>query len=172
MRPEAWGKALWQTMHAVALEYPRNPTELQKLAYRTFFVGLGDVIPCKSCAASYRRLLYKRGALASLDSALEGGSKTCANATSPLFDWTVDIHNAVNAELGKAPWTAQRTLAAVLRGGTEDALPPPPISTSNDVIVASWKAMAVGFLFAIVFVAMCVAFYQVVRSWLKDKLLS
>ena len=165
MRPEVWGKSLWQTMHAVALGYPSEPTEYQKLAYRTFYANLGEVIPCESCAASFRRMMHKRGGLKSLDAALDASQSraTCENkAASPLFDWTVDVHNATNAELGKpSNWTSERTRAAVIRGGAEDGEPPPaPVSSSaqHDVISATWKAMAVGFIFAAIFVTLCRTF--------------
>ena len=159
MRPDVWGKSLWQTMHAIALGYPADVSEYQKLAYRSFFAMLGEVIPCDTCAASYRRLLHKRGGLATLDAALDG-SKACKSSTSPLFDWTVAVHNAVNRELEKSSsdWTPDRARIAVLRGGTEGAQAPSCAQASGGrVISATWKAMAVGFIFAFAFLALCLA---------------
>lgn len=164
MRPEVWGKALWQTMHAVALGYPSEPTEYQKLAYRSFYAGLGEVIPCESCSASYRRMMHKRGGLVSLDEALEG-TKVCKNSTSPLFDWTVTVHNAVSEELGKpSSWTPERTRTAVMRGGSEGAQE----CSKNDrgMVIATWRAMAVGFIFAFAFVALCITLYRSIRNLL------
>lgn len=154
-------------MHAVALGYPSDPSEYQKLAYRTFYAGLGEVIPCQSCSASYRRMMHKRGGLSSLDAALDDPSdcqKPC-----PLFDWTVWIHNAVNLELGKpSSWTPERARVAVLRGGTEGAQAPSSFETKNDRLIgATWKAMAAGFIFASAFAALCVAFYLVAIRLLR-----
>ena len=124
MRPEVWAPAMWQTMHSVALGFPRSPTEQQKAAYRAFFVGLGDVIPCETCAASYRRLMLfgsAAGRIPSLDAALDAPSP-CPLTPSPLFAWSVALHNAVNAEIGKAgkggrPWTPEQARTSVLAGG-------------------------------------------------------
>lgn len=160
MRPEAWGKAMWQTMHAVALGYPKEPTEYQKLAYRSFYASLGEVIPCGPCAASYRRMMHKHGGMPSLDAALEAGAGPKSCGTSPLFDWTVRVHNATNAELGKpSNWTPERARTSVLRGGLESTDTPnatSPHATSPHVLSATWKAMAVGFTFAAVLVFLCV----------------
>ena len=147
MHPDVWAAATWQTIHAVAMGYPRDPTELQRQAYRTFFAAcLGEVLPCGSCAASYRRFMLSRGGRESLDAAL---------ASDSLFEWTVALHNAVNAELGKpgGAWSVERARVAVLNGGREGGVH----STARqplDVLVPTWQAMAVGFVVAAVVVAL------------------
>ncbi len=112
MHPRAWSAATWRAMHAVALGYPNEgASELQKLAYRSFFVSLGSVLPCETCARGYSGML-SGGGLAALDRALDGGGYA-------LFAWTVDVHNSVGAKAGGAgagrrPWTVERARRAIL----------------------------------------------------------
>jgi hypothetical protein len=56
----------------------------------------------------------------------------------------------------------------VIRGGTEDGVVnSPPAKAQSDVVVASWKAMAVGFIFAAIFVALCNLFSAALRAAAK-----
>lgn len=172
MHPDVWARAMWQTIHSVALGYPRAPRALQKAAYRAFYAGLGEIIPCETCAAAYRRMMLFRGGLRRLDAALDGmDASSCPGATSPLFDWTVDVHNAVSRELRDGisspdfDWTPERAFAAVVRGGTEGGGGGGG-GRGGDAVVATWMAMAVGFLVAALVVACCIlAFKGATWAW-------
>jgi hypothetical protein len=121
---EVWGPALWRAIHFIALGYPSVPSEADAIAYRTFFENLGKVIPCEVCAGNYRRhfeelpidgfLLGDRGnayGRVGEDGGVDVGGHT-------LFDWTVQLHNIVDAELGKAvsDWTSERAKDALFSG--------------------------------------------------------
>ena len=123
-------------MHTVALGYPaESPSEMQKAAYRSFFVSLGSVLPCETCARGYSGMLAG-GALAALDRALDAGSDA-------LFAWTVDVHNSVGLKSPKASssaegppgrWSVERARRAILGddGQGTGALPRPPGARDDD----------------------------------------
>lgn len=94
---------MWRTLHAIALNYPEQPSAQQVDSHRTFFNVLQHVIPCHTCATSYTRHLEE----VPLEPNLGGGDK--------LFAWTVDIHNLVNKELGKPQLSKEE--ARMLHGG-------------------------------------------------------
>ena len=54
MKTVAWGPPTWKAMFFIALGYPTSPTMYHREAYRRWFEGLGDVLPCSYCRASYR----------------------------------------------------------------------------------------------------------------------
>lgn len=107
--PSAWGPQLWRAIHLVALGCPATLDARTADAYRSFFAGLADVIPCPTCAANYRRHLLE----------LPVEPYLTEGRGDRLFEWTVRLHNLVNAELqrpGSRPdWTPDQARDALLR---------------------------------------------------------
>jgi len=89
MKPKVWGPKAWFFIHAIALNYPKNPTFQQKREYSNFFKSLKHVLPCDACAKNYGINIDKYP----IDNYLD--------TTEKLFNWTVDLHNMVNYETGK-----------------------------------------------------------------------
>lgn len=89
--PGYWGNGTWRLLHLAALTYPCKPTEDERRQVRTFFLSLQFVLPCYACRMGYAELLA--GKLPLTTAAL--------SSRDALFKWTVAIHNAVNAKLGK-----------------------------------------------------------------------
>jgi len=89
--PTSWGSHAWTMVHLAAAAYPPQPTLSDKAAYRAFYESLQHVLPCPGCREGYTRILKELVPLT--DSALAD--------RMALFKWTVDVHNAVNAKLGK-----------------------------------------------------------------------
>lgn len=89
MKPKIWGPKAWFFIHAIALNYPKNPTFQQKREYSNFFKSLKYVLPCDACAKNYGINIDKYP----IDNYLD--------TTETLFNWTVDLHNMVNYETGK-----------------------------------------------------------------------
>jgi hypothetical protein len=87
--PELFGPYLWGTMHFIALGAPAQFDEGLKTVYRSFYSQIPSIIPCASCG---QHLTETMNALP-IESSLTG--------SEALFSWTVDLHNAVNARLGK-----------------------------------------------------------------------
>jgi hypothetical protein len=54
MDPAFWGKSTWLFLHTLTFNYPTNPTHQDKIKYYKFFKNLGDLLPCPSCAESYK----------------------------------------------------------------------------------------------------------------------
>jgi len=90
MDPNIWGPKGWYFIHSIALAYPDNATDKQKEKYKTFFLTLGDVLPCPVCQEHYKENVNEKD----LDHALK--------SKKFLFNWTVNIHNKVNVLNNKA----------------------------------------------------------------------
>ena len=85
-------------MHYVSLGYPNNPTENDKLNYKTFYTSLQHILPCAKCANNYSHNLIKYP----IDNHL--GSR------DTLIRWVIDIHNQVNNETNKKEYTYEEAL--------------------------------------------------------------
>ena len=71
------------------MNYPDQPTYVEQKDYKNFFISLQYVIPCKVCKRNYQRHLKEHP----IDNHLQSKKK--------LVYWLIDIHNMVNAEIGK-----------------------------------------------------------------------
>ena len=89
MKPEIWGPHLWYILHIISFEYPLNPTEYDKRIYHDFYTSLKDVIPCEMCRKHYRTHINKYPLTPHLDT------------RDTLVKWVIQVHNFVNASLGK-----------------------------------------------------------------------
>ena len=89
MNQNIWGSTLWFSLHTITMNYPNNPTFIEQKDYKNFFISLENVIPCKVCRKNYQRHLKEHP----IDNHL-GNRKE-------LVYWLIDIHNMVNAEIGK-----------------------------------------------------------------------
>jgi hypothetical protein len=92
-----WGHFMWHTIHYVALGYPEQPSEEDKLNYSKYFMSIGPIIPCKLCTDHFSHLISEQEPLDSVALA----------SRESLFDWTVRVHNVVNARLNKKSWTTK-----------------------------------------------------------------
>ena len=88
--PDVWGPHGWKFLHFVALGYPKNPTEEDKINYKTFFMLVPSILPCSICSSHFAENLKKHPIT---DEILKDRIK--------LFNWSVDMHNEVNIINGK-----------------------------------------------------------------------
>ena len=98
--PTVWGPHMWFMFHLIAATYPDAPSATDKAKYAAFYKSLQDVLPCPGCQQGYRTIIGSEPTKLS--------TRTFATRDS-LFKWTVDVHNRVNAKLGKpihADWQA------------------------------------------------------------------
>lgn len=98
MNPKIWGPYMWFILHIISFEYPHNPTEHEKNAYRDFFQTLKYILPCKDCRKHYTKHIQQYPITPHLDS-----KKT-------LIDWLVQVHNSVNISLNKPTLTTQQMI--------------------------------------------------------------
>ena len=108
MNPSQWGPSLWRAIHFIALGFPDSPSRQDIDSYKAFFFSLGDVLPCYKCSQNYQRHLKE----VPLDPFL-------VNSDS-LFKWTVQLHNIVNRETGKAEMSLQDAYRLYEKGVTVD----------------------------------------------------
>jgi hypothetical protein len=89
MNQNIWGSHLWFSLHTITFTYPLKPTHNEKIEFRNFFLALQNVIPCSVCKRNYKRHLQEKPIEPHLESRKD------------LVYWLIDIHNMVNAEIGK-----------------------------------------------------------------------
>jgi hypothetical protein len=87
--PSRWGSSAWTFIHYVALGYPRKPTPRDIDDYAAFFTSLPYILPCKACRDHMQDHLVDMP----IGDALAAGRDA-------IFEWTVQLHNAVNVSLG------------------------------------------------------------------------
>lgn len=89
--PKIWGPPMWESLHSISFYYPLEPTEQDKANYKDFFKKLGEILPCKSCSLSYKRII-ETGTTNLNDDVLK--------SRSTLTKWLYEVHEAVNGKLG------------------------------------------------------------------------
>jgi hypothetical protein len=109
--PSVWGPFFWHTIHITALGYPRAPTYSDKKAAKEFYESLVFLIPCPVCREHYATHLQKMPLTPHLD------------RREDLFKWTVQLHNEVNASLGKPRVTEAEALLFYRRIGARGKSP-------------------------------------------------
>ena len=89
MNQNIWGPHLWFSLHTISFNYPISPSNNDMKDYKNFFINLENVIPCSVCKKNYIRHLKEHPINDYLDS------------RKKLVYWVIDMHNMVNAEIGK-----------------------------------------------------------------------
>jgi hypothetical protein len=89
MNQNIWGPHLWFSLHTISFNYPLEPSIKDKEYYLNFFLNMQEVIPCSVCKKNYKRHLKEHPIKDYLD-----------NRKSLVY-WVIDMHNMVNAEIGK-----------------------------------------------------------------------
>ena len=124
-----WSRELWRSIHAIAWGYAERRRQLLEgdgevgggldpQPYRAFFLSLGPVLPCDTCTVGYAAHLDAGAGL------LRQGLEDALGPDAPpeaLFDWTVQLHNAVTIRVrddeknGSVDlWTPERAREAML----------------------------------------------------------
>ena len=78
-------------IHLTAASYPENPSDEVRRSHEMFFRSLQHVLPCAGCRKGYAYLIEGPVRL----------TRAVFDDRLALFRWTVELHNAVNAKLGK-----------------------------------------------------------------------
>jgi hypothetical protein len=86
-----WGAGLWAFIHTISVIDHQENVETNKAMIEKLRAIL-FVLPCPKCKGLYLQYLTK---LDLID----------IRAPIALFYWSVDLHNAVNAKLGKPLWS-------------------------------------------------------------------
>lgn len=89
INPKLWGPYFWQTFHFTAFGYPEKPNEIDKFAYKTFYIHFMKILPCDKCSVSSQEIIK----INLLEKALE--------SRETLIRWSYDFHEKVNKKLNK-----------------------------------------------------------------------
>lgn len=84
---QEWGPAAWKFLHAITFAYPEAPSLAEQSAASSLFEALRPLLPCAACRAHY-------------DAEVAAHPPDTRSRTT-LSAWLVDLHNRVNARLGK-----------------------------------------------------------------------
>ena len=91
MLTKIWGPHLWESINAIVFGYPMNPTKEQKENYKSWLVGIKNILPCKYCRDSYEKFI-KDGYSKLTEESLQNRGNLCK--------WAFDIHTRINEKLG------------------------------------------------------------------------
>lgn len=105
-----WGSATWRTLHSICLGFDQRHrggalSDADRQAARNLIESLEHLLPCSACRTSLAALMASVDLRASLTNAIADGA---------LLPWSVQLHNLVNAKLGK-PAISSESAAAELR---------------------------------------------------------
>ena len=100
--PENWGPHGWKFIHFITLGYPDNPSEQDKINYKTFLTSIKNVLPCSICANHYKQNL--------IDNPLDDN---VLSSRINLINWGIKVHNAVNKSNGKKEYSFEEGLEMI-----------------------------------------------------------
>ena len=89
----SYGPMLWRFMHSYSLNYPTRPTENDRLRAIKYFTTIPKYIPCPRCAAHFQEIL--------------NNNPPVVDSRASLAEWVFDVHNIVNANIGKPIFTTE-----------------------------------------------------------------
>jgi len=92
--PSSWGPDFWKTAHTVISAYPLEPTDEEKIQFRSYLESFCFILPCSECRTNWYHLLEKNGM----------NEEVLANRYT-FSKWLFDSHNHVNESLGKRKFT-------------------------------------------------------------------
>jgi hypothetical protein len=86
-----WGPLGWMTLHSVSINYPDNPSEIEKQICSRFLDMFADCITCNICKTHFLRMLHKYRVT----------HPEYLNSKQDFFVFVVRAHNTVNNRLDK-----------------------------------------------------------------------
>ena len=91
INPKIWGSYFWKTFHLSTFGYPKEPNELDKETYKTFYTTFMKILPCDGCANKSQKIIN--------DDLIIG-----LKSRDALIKWGYNFHKIVNDSLGvKSP---------------------------------------------------------------------
>lgn len=87
-----WGPKAWVYLHTLAFSYPPAPTRDQRKDMHAFLVAFARTLPCPKCSAHFQQVVHRD---------LPTHDADVLSCRHNFARWTVDVHNEVNARLGK-----------------------------------------------------------------------
>lgn len=104
-----WGPPIWNAIHILAfLGTPGPLTAVEQQGFVQWFQSLGTVLPCGKCRQHYADYVRK--------------TPPNVQTRESLSRWTVDLHNWVNARLGKPEISWEQASALYRMSSTTPSL--------------------------------------------------
>lgn len=97
--PDIWGPNAWTFIHLMVMSEHESFDTGRLTHYQTFYETLTHLLPCEKCRNHLRENIAKNKDLNTVRTKKE------------LFQWTVDLHNAVNTILNKPTWDSEKAYA-------------------------------------------------------------
>lgn len=91
---DAIGSSVWLYLHAIADNYPLQPTMKQQKDFRQHVASFADCYPCVTCAHH-------------MSAYLEANPLNDVSNRAQAVKWMYNFHNATNIRLGKKYFTAE-----------------------------------------------------------------
>lgn len=117
MKTSVWGPSAWRFLHAVTFAYPEEPNADQQQAALELFHSLRFMIPCGDCCGHYCSEIRS--------------SPPQVKSRDALSRWLVDLHNRVNARLGKSQYVYEAARKEYLAEESQCLLPSEPCGSEN-----------------------------------------
>ena len=108
MNPNIWGPHAWIFLHSIILSYPNCPTTEDKKNIKSFFMNLGNILPCHECRNNYKKHLQKYELT---DEILSSKKK--------LILWLINIHNEVNLKTNKKIYSYEKAVERYTGGANK-----------------------------------------------------
>jgi len=98
-----WLEPGWTFLHAITIEYPVKPIELDKEKYKLFFNNLADTMPDVNYRNYYKQALQKF----SLNDEI-------LSSQTNLVNWGNEVHNFLNEKYGINPISSKTRIMKIL----------------------------------------------------------
>lgn len=94
-----WGPVLWKSLHKITFTYPENPSIAHRKTMHEYMLRFAQVLPCKTCSVHFLQLV---------NDTIPNYEAHALDGPRELSRWGVDVHNDVNARLGKPIYTYEQ----------------------------------------------------------------
>jgi len=92
LTPGVWGPKTWFFLESMAMAYPENPTDDEKLSAKNLILSLKDLLPCWGCRVNYAKYLEDYTKTDPLDKIVE--------KRESLIGFIISLHNDVRERNG------------------------------------------------------------------------
>jgi hypothetical protein len=101
LTPGVWGPKTWFFLESMAMAYPENPTDDEKLSAKNLILSLKDLLPCWGCRVNFGKYLEQYTQTDPLDKIVE--------KRGSLIEFIIASHNDVRVRTGVEPISVEDT---------------------------------------------------------------
>jgi len=101
LTPAVWGPKTWFFLESMAMAYPPDPTDDEKLSAKNLILSLKDLLPCWGCRVNYAKHIDEYFTKIPLDSVVEN--------RGAITEFIIAIHNEVRILTKSKPISVEDT---------------------------------------------------------------